>query len=84
MSEEALLSFPKPNPYKSEAGGKTLGKLTKAEEAKLEAVLRRLCKADRRGNYQVPEQVHKLWKKGGSSRRELRKVLLQCEGKKDS
>ncbi|CAE7580999.1 unnamed protein product [Symbiodinium microadriaticum] len=36
----------------NEAGGKTLAKLTKPEEAKLEAVLRRLCKADRRGNYQ--------------------------------
>ncbi|CAE7528484.1 unnamed protein product [Symbiodinium necroappetens] len=62
---------------KPKAGGKTLAKLTKSEEAKLEAVLRRLCKADRRGNYQVPEQVHKLWKKGGSSRKDkYQKKLL--------
>ena len=59
-------------------------KLSKGEEAKLEAVLRRLCKGDRKGNYQVPEQVHKMWKRGGSHRRELRKVLLDCKGSKDS
>ncbi|OLQ10813.1 hypothetical protein AK812_SmicGene5425 [Symbiodinium microadriaticum] len=33
-----------------------LAQLSKAEESKLEAILRRLCKADRKGNYQVPEQ----------------------------
>ena len=68
--------------FKSEAAT-TLAKLSKSEEAKLEAILRRLCKADKKGNYQVPEQVHKMWKRGGSHRRELRKVLLQCNGKKD-
>ncbi|CAE7897038.1 unnamed protein product, partial [Symbiodinium microadriaticum] len=30
----------------------TLAKLSKSEEAKLEAILRRLCKADKKGNYQ--------------------------------
>ena len=67
---------------KSEVAAK-LAQLSKAEESKLEAILRRLCKADRKGNYQVPEQVHKMWKRGGSHRRELRKVLLQCNGQKD-
>ena len=57
--------------------------LTKDALAKLEATLRRACKPDRKGCLQVPEQVHKMWKKGGSSRRELRKVLLQCGGQKD-
>ncbi|CAE7769723.1 STRN3, partial [Symbiodinium microadriaticum] len=57
--------------------------LTKDALAKLEATLRRACKPDRKGCLQVPEQVHKMWKNGGSSRRELRKVLLQCGGQKE-
>ena len=75
----AVAAATKPEAVKA----RTLANLSKAEESKLEAVLRRLCKPDRRGNYQVPDQVHKMWKRGGNSRRELRKVLLQCDGKKD-
>ena len=57
--------------------------LTKSQESKLEAVLRRACKPTRKGSLQVPESVHKMWKKGGNSRRELRKVLLRCHGDKE-
>ena len=51
--------------------------------AKLEATLRRVCKPDRKGTLKVPEQVHKMWKKGGSASKELNRVLLECDGKKD-
>ena len=61
-----------------------IDRLSKAQESQLEAVLRRVCKPSRKGALQVPDTVHKLWEKGGSSRRELKKVLLKCQGNKDS
>ena len=78
----ALLFFVAAQTLQSEAAD-PVDRLTKDQLAKMEATLRRACKPDRKGSLQVPEQVHKMWKKGGSSRRELRKVLLQCDGKKD-
>ena len=68
---------------KKQAQQAAINTVSKAEEAKLEAVLRRACKPSRKGSLQVPETVHKMWKKGGNSRRELRKVLLRCQGDKD-
>ena len=45
---------------------------------KLDAMLRRLCKKHPRKGLEVPESVHNMWKKGANSRRELKKVLLEC------
>ena len=61
----------------------SLDQLSKSQESQLEAVLRRVCKPSRRGAIQVPETVHKMWKKGGTSRRDLKKILLKCQGNKD-
>ena len=49
---------------------------------KYEAQLRRMCTSKKRG-LQVPESVHKLWKKGGKARRDLEQVLIECQGDKD-
>ena len=62
---------------------KPLPKETPEEWAKVEATLRRLCKRKPRGGLAVPESIHKLWLKGGKARRELHKVLVECQGNKD-
>ncbi|CAE7807449.1 STRN3 [Symbiodinium sp. CCMP2592] len=70
-------------PTADEKDAVSVDNLSKEALSKLEATLRRCCKPDRKGGLKVPEQVHKMWKRGGSSRRELRKVLLECDGKKE-
>ena len=49
---------------------------------KYDAQLRRMRKANKKKSREVPESIHKLWHKGGVSRRQLLKVLVECEGDK--
>ncbi|CAE7208442.1 unnamed protein product [Symbiodinium microadriaticum] len=55
----------------------------KAEVARVDQVLRRLCQRKKRG-MMVPEEIHKLWVKGGSQRRELAKILIEVGEDKDA
>ena len=52
------------------------------DDAKIDAALRRLCRRRPRKGLQVPEAVHKLWLKGGKTRRDMGKILVQCGGDK--
>ena len=54
--------------------------ISAAMEAKYEALLRRLCEKKRKKPLRVPENIRKLWLEGGKTRRDLKKVLIECNG----
>ena len=56
--------------------------------AKLDAVLRRLCKSNAGKGRRVPQvvvndEVKKQWSKGGTARKDLLAILIEFEGDKD-
>ena len=58
-------------------------KLALQRYAMVDARLRRVCEIKPSGKCNVPESVHLAWKKGGTSRDELRVLLEQYEFDKD-
>lgn len=55
-----------------------------ASEEAIAGRLRRLCeKKPTTGKCKVPDEIHELWKKGGTSREELLKVYAEVGEHKD-
>lgn len=63
--------------------GVWVGAMSASEEA-IAGRLRRLCeKKPTTGKCKVPDEIHELWKKGGTSREELLKVYAEVGEHKD-
>ena len=62
--------------------------VTTAMVAKLDAVLRRLCKPTagkgrNSAQFSVSDEIKKAWAKGGTPRKELLSILIEYQGDKD-